>query len=65
MIKMFSDPIVKQPPDALISKNEVLMNISNYQMGTNPHSEIGDAQYQILNMLFRTIEGIEGIPINK
>ena len=48
----------KPIPDMLISKNEVLMLIANYQMGTDPHSEIGDAQYSILEMLFRSVQSL-------
>lgn len=61
----FTHGEIKQPPDALIGKNEVLMLIANYQMGTDPHTDIGHAQYQILEMLFRSVESIEGIPINQ
>jgi len=48
----------KPIPDMLISKNEVLMLIANYQMGTDPHSEIGNAQYDILEMLFRSVQSL-------
>lgn len=61
----FADPAVNRPQDVLIRKNEVLMTIANYQMGTNPYTKEGDVQYQILEMLFRTIEDMEGIPVKE
>lgn len=56
IFKEYKEP--KPIPDMLISKNEVLMLIANYQMGTDPHSEIGNAQYDILEMLFRSVQSL-------
>lgn len=63
---MFKKPEVNiGEPDMLISRNEVIMLISNYQQSTSPYSEEGKIQYDILESLFAAVKDMQGIPINQ
>ena len=52
-------------PDMLISRNEVVMLINDYQQGTNPYTEEGKIQWNILEALYFSIKDMQGIPINQ
>lgn len=66
MTKYFKKPEVNMgPPDELISKTDVLMYILDVQMGTDPHSEKGQGEYQVLSWVFDFVKEQTGIPINQ
>lgn len=60
MIKVSEYKKPQPEHDELISKNKLIMWIADCQMATNPHTEEGQFEYNILEMVFRHVKEMKG-----
>lgn len=69
MIKynMIGDEIgrMKQPEDELISKRQLVMWLSNMQLGTDPHTEEGGFEWKVLEEVRSYVMEMSGVPIGR
>lgn len=59
--KKFSEDI--QPPDELISKANLIMWLADYQLGTNPYTDEGKKECQILEGVLQHVADMKGVPV--
>lgn len=62
MIKLPEAFVEKErPKDVLLSRNRLIMWIADLQMSTDPHSEKGQIEWDILEMVYEYVKEMEGV----
>ena len=59
--KKFSDGI--QPPDELISKANLIMWLADSQLATNPYTNEGKKEWQVLEGVLQHVADMKGVPV--